>query len=102
MRRVVVVVCVVVVGGWVVGVGVSGAASTVRYVAVSGADEGNDCSVAARPCRSFDAAYRAAVAGDSVQVAGGSYPGQAIAHEVTRRYGRSPAIPPSRPKPLSL
>ena len=27
---------------------------------------------------------------------------EAFAHDVTRRYGRSPAIPPSRPKPLSL
>jgi hypothetical protein len=27
---------------------------------------------------------------------------QALAHRFTRTYGRSPTIPPSRPKPLSL
>jgi hypothetical protein len=46
------------------------------FIAPSGADS-NPCSKA-QPCRSFDRAYRVASPGAVVEVAAGSYPGQAI------------------------
>jgi hypothetical protein len=46
------------------------------FVSPSGSD-GNACTQAA-PCRSFDRAYRVADPGDTVQMAGGTYPAQEI------------------------
>jgi chitodextrinase len=53
------------------------AAATTRYVSPSGADSGA-CTSTVSACRSFAYAYQTSVAGDSVVVAGGSYPGQTI------------------------
>src|SRR4249920_3201370 len=43
----------------------------------TGGSNSNPCTKA-QPCKSFDRAYRVAKPGDTVEVAGGSYPGQAI------------------------
>ncbi len=48
-------------------------ASTVRHVATTGADSG-DCSSAASPCLTINYAVTQATAGDTVQVAAGTYP----------------------------
>jgi hypothetical protein len=53
-----------------------GGRSVTLYVSPSGGDR-NDCS-RARPCASFDAAYRLAPAGAVVEVAGGTYPTQLV------------------------
>jgi hypothetical protein len=44
-----------------------------RFVATSGADDGNDCLVASAPCRSVSHAADQAASGDTINVAGGVY-----------------------------
>jgi len=53
------------------------AAAATLYVAPRG-DDGADCMTPETACASFDAAYRAADLGDTVEVAGGEYPYQPI------------------------
>jgi hypothetical protein len=57
------------------------AVAATLYVSPSGSDSGNTCTDPARPCQTFGAAYRAAAPGATVQAAGGTYPGQTIAHD---------------------
>src|ERR1044071_5917682 len=54
-----------------------------RYVTTSGSDS-NACTQTA-PCKSFNAAYGKAVAGDVVEVAAGTYGGQSIAPRTLSR-----------------
>ncbi len=54
----------------------STAAAATRYLSPSGNDAAACTAMA--PCRSFDRGYRAAAAGDVVEMAGGSYGGQSI------------------------
>ena len=61
--------------GSVAAPSVAGAAT--RYLSPSGTDSGS-CSSTVSACRSFDYAYRQSAAGDTVQVAAGSYGGQTI------------------------
>jgi hypothetical protein len=57
-----------------------------RYVAPSGLDVGG-CLTAILPCRSFNAAYRAARPGDVVEVAGGTYGAQTIVNDSSKAAG---------------
>lgn len=50
---------------------------TTRYVATTGTDSGN-CSSPASPCATIQYAHNQAAAGDSIQIAAGTYVGQAI------------------------
>jgi hypothetical protein len=54
--------------------GVAAARAETLHVAPNGSDSG-DCSQS-RPCKSFDRAYAAAAPGQTVEVAGGTYPDQ--------------------------
>jgi Collagen triple helix repeat (20 copies)/Right handed beta helix region len=56
----------------VLAVGVAQAA-TIRYVAPTGEDAGNDCATQATPCQTIAHAVAEATAGDTVKVAAGSY-----------------------------
>src|SRR4051794_29053183 len=53
-----------------------------EYVSTSGSDA-NACTAAA-PCKSFDRAYHVAKPGDTIQVAGGTYPAQTITVDTTK------------------
>src|SRR4051794_9227728 len=53
-----------------------------EYVSTSGADA-NACTAAA-PCKSFDRAYHVAKPGDTIQVAGGTYPAQTITIDTSK------------------
>lgn len=68
---------VVAVGGAVIGLVslTANAAPTVRYVATTGSDTGNDCSSSAAPCATLQHAVDTAVSGDEIRVAGGTYSG---------------------------
>jgi hypothetical protein len=60
------------------GAGGSGAASmsaTIRYVATTGNDTGNNCSSSASPCRTVQRAVDQAGATDEIRVATGTYTG---------------------------
>jgi hypothetical protein len=46
---------------------------TIRYVATTGSDAGNTCLVHANPCRTVGRAVSQAQAGDTIQVAAGTY-----------------------------
>jgi hypothetical protein len=58
-----------------------------RFVAPNGSDSNRGCNQPTAPCRTFDAAYRAATAGEVVGVAGGDYPGQTIVHDGAKTSG---------------
>src|SRR5881409_451058 len=49
------------------------AAGTVRYVATSGNDTNNDCTDSANPCRTIANGTNQSNAGDTVEVAAGTY-----------------------------
>ena len=73
----------------------SGAESPpVLHVSPSGSD-GGPCSQT-RPCRSFDRAYRAAVPGQTVVVAGGTYGGQTIGVDQSKTSPRDVVFVPAR------
>ena len=57
-----------------------------RYVSPSGNDAGG-CATVITPCRSFNAAYRAARPGDVVEVLGGSYGTQTIVNDPSKTGG---------------
>jgi hypothetical protein len=63
------------------------------YVAPGGSDSGS-CSKA-QPCRSFERAYRVAVPGQTVQVAGGAYGGQAIGVDPSKTSPRDVVFVPA-------
>jgi hypothetical protein len=63
-------------GSWDVAPQGSAAPGQTVYVAATGSDAGS-CTASA-PCKSLDRAYRVAQPGQVVEVAGGSYPAQAI------------------------
>jgi chitodextrinase len=44
----------------------------------------NDCRTAAQPCRTFDRAYRSALPGQVVRVAGGTYPAQTLLYDASK------------------
>jgi hypothetical protein len=47
--------------------------TTTRYVSTTGSDAGNDCLVMASPCRTVGHAVGQAQAGNTIQVAAGTY-----------------------------
>ncbi|HEX3042663.1 MAG TPA: hypothetical protein VHP56_11310 [Solirubrobacterales bacterium] len=51
-----------------------------RFVAPGGSDSGS-CSSAASPCKTFNRAYEVANPGEVVDVAGGTYPSQAVEYD---------------------
>jgi hypothetical protein len=74
-------------------------ASVTLYVAPGGND-GNECTVASRPCASLGGAYRKAAPGDVVLIAAGEYPAQTIggpeageAKHVAGRHGQVAFLP---------
>jgi hypothetical protein len=52
------------------------AADTLRYVAKTGNDAGNNCTVSANPCKTIQYAIDLAVTSDQIWVAGGGYTGE--------------------------
>ena len=52
-------------------------ASATRYVSVTGADTGNDCTSSASPCATVQWAVDSATAGEEIRVAAGTYSGSA-------------------------
>jgi len=70
---------VMAVGGAVIGLVslTARAAPTIRYVATTGSDTGNDCSSSASPCATLQHAVDTAVSGDEIHVAAGTYSGAA-------------------------
>ncbi|MCB8920411.1 MAG: hypothetical protein H6662_02410 [Ardenticatenaceae bacterium] len=66
---------IVVVGGAAVGLVITAvnAASTIRYVATTGSDGGNDCTNSASPCATIQYAVDTAVSGDELHIEGGTY-----------------------------
>ena len=75
--------------------GVGQAAARTLYVAPSGVNSANDCQSSIRPCASFDTAYHAALAGDIVEAAGGTYPGQTLTRDATKTGGANVVIRPA-------
>jgi hypothetical protein len=51
-----------------------------RFVATTGSDSGS-CSSASSPCKTFNRAYEEASPGEVVDVAGGTYPSQAVQYD---------------------
>ena len=74
------------------------AAARALYLGPSGNDSGNSCLSAALPCRSFDAAYKVAQAGDVVELATGTYGSQTIYNQSSRTAGPNVVF---RPAPLA-
>src|ERR687888_416919 len=62
----------------------------VRYVSPSGSD-GAACTQAA-PCRSMDRAYRVAQPGETVELAGGSYPAQTVNADGAKAVGSADVL----------
>ncbi len=60
------------------------------YVSASGSD-GASCSQVA-PCRSLDRAYHVVAPGGTVEVAGGSYPGQTVSNDGGKSLGSQPVL----------
>lgn len=52
---------------------VAAAAPTTRYVATSGSDSGNNCTLTGSPCRTIQAAVDRSSSGDTIKVAQGTY-----------------------------
>jgi hypothetical protein len=75
--------------------GVGQAAAKTLYLSPSGVNGANNCQSSINPCASFDAAYRAAAAGDVVEAAGGTYPGQTISRDATKTGGANVVIRPA-------
>jgi hypothetical protein len=65
------------------GLRVAFASGTTRYVAITGTDTVNACSVSASPCRTLQHAADQSAAGDELRIAGGTYT------SVTLRLGSS-------------
>jgi hypothetical protein len=72
----------------------TGPARADLYVSAGGSDEGR-CTRAS-PCRSFDRAYRVARPGQIVEVAAGTYPGQTIRPDGSKRSPREVVFRPAR------
>lgn len=49
-----------------------------RYVATTGSDSSNQCTVSTTPCLTFNRAYQVATGGDTVHIAAGSYASQIL------------------------
>jgi hypothetical protein len=73
-----------------------------RFVAPDGSDSNSGCSSAAAPCKTFNAAYRAARPGEVVGVAGGSYPGQTIVHDGAKTHGPNVIFRPQSGAPVAV
>lgn len=70
------------------------------FVAPSGAD-GNPCT-RARPCASFDRAYRVARAGEVVEVAAGGYPSQELTEDRSKKGPRAVRFRPAAGAAVTL
>lgn len=62
---------------WLMSTTLAAPQSTTRYVATTGADSGN-CSSPASPCATIQYAHDQAAAGDTIQIAAGTYVGNVI------------------------
>ena len=78
----------------------SAAGRSTLFVAPDGSDARN-CSRAA-PCASFARAYRKARPGDTVKVAGGTYPPQILTRDTSKASGRKVAFRPARRAAVTL
>lgn len=77
----------------------SASAATTRKVSASGADSGTCASTA---CKSFGYAYRQAAPGDTVVVAGGSYPRQSISAVSGRESAAAVSFAPAAGAKITL
>ena len=66
------------------GLRVAFASGTTRYVATTGVDGLNNCSVAILPCLTVQRAADQSVAGDEIRIAGGAYSGVSVRDLVTQ------------------
>ncbi|MBE7529965.1 MAG: hypothetical protein HS099_09570 [Ardenticatenaceae bacterium] len=70
-------VCSAVLPFWLMSTTLAAPQATTRYVATTGADSGN-CSSPASPCATIQYAHDQAVAGDTIQIAAGTYVGNVV------------------------
>jgi hypothetical protein len=78
-----------------------GAGTRVVYVAPNGSDKGL-CTQAA-PCRTFDRGYRVAKPGETILLAGGTYPSQLVRVDPTKvRASRNVVFTPARGATVSV
>ena len=55
-------------------IGIEAAVTQVRYVATTGSDSGNDCTISGSPCETIIHAVNEAFGGDTISIAAGTYP----------------------------